>query len=186
MSVLVFAVRVKSLEDKLSDQASEICPLGRIYYPHWLAEMRISFRFPLIGERTRTGFAVVDGVNGMVQVMGDNVSLEKHPSMREHSSRCVPFVVNRRSIDESRLRRAVLAYTSRSLRNWTNISVDVVRYSVLFKEMRVYRVHFPADVQRTLVLDTLTGEYGVISRRVARLLGDMDMDGCGRQFTLPR
>jgi|GEM_PF-4593474 len=172
MSVLVFPVRFECIEGKLGEHADEISCAGRLYYPHWLARLRVSFRFPLVGERSRVSLAVVDGVTGAVQLLAEDIPFDEFSSMREHSSQCVPFVVHRRAIDEERVRRTALAHMSRSFRNWTNISVDLVDCSPLFKEMRVYRVQFSGQAQRTFALDTLTGEYGVLSAEASGLLTD--------------
>jgi hypothetical protein len=165
--VLQLTPRVLVLPQAVQVEARDIEPSGTILYPYWLMDVRVNVKAPLLPRASRAWRVAIDGINGQPLILAPGQAVDERPARDESGppgSRVVsvtPFVVARGDLDHGRLYKTLLPHVARRLRSWMNVSLEFGDARPVYKELRLFDVHFHAGTHATLALDTVTGEYGV-------------------------
>ena len=159
MAVHCFPINHRQLPSAALSGAEGADRAGTLLYPHWLLEVGMRLKPPLIREMQRRHHVVVDGITGSIQILGEDI--EPLGEVPTEGAVWVPFGIPLKRIDRVRIRQYSLAYVSRRMRNWAHIRLNEESVSVLVKAIEVYEVSF-ASTTCFVALDTFTGSYGLL------------------------
>ena len=159
MTVHCFPINQRQLPSAALSGAEVADRIGTLLYPHWLLEVGMRLKPPLIRELRRRHHVVVDGITGTIQILSEPI--DTFVDVPTGNVAWVPFGIPLKSIDRARIRQNSLAHVSRRMRNWAHIRLNDESVSVLVKAIDVYEVSF-AGTTCSIALDTFSGSYGLL------------------------
>jgi hypothetical protein len=151
----------------VESEARQIVHAGAVLYPYWLVDVRVNVKAPLLPRATRQWRVAIDGINGQPLILAPGQAVSEralHDESDPPGSRVVsvtPFEVTYGDLDHGRLYKTLLPHIARRLRSWMNVSLEFGGAQPVYKELRLFDVHFQSGTRAVLALDTVTGEYGV-------------------------
>ncbi len=164
---MLLAPRVLALPQVVQSEARDIAPAGTLLYPYWLVDVRVNVKAPLLPGATRRWRVAIDGINGQPLMLAPEQAISEHAPLDaggppgSQAVSVTPFEVAYGDLDHGRLYKTLLPHIARRLRSWMNVSLEFGDAQPVYKELRLFDVHFNSGTRVVLALDTVTGEYGV-------------------------
>lgn len=135
-----------------------------LYYPYWLVPVAMSVKLPFLPPREKLAEVAVDAFRGSASLAPRGG--RERVGLPPNNLRCGVIPSFRETVDEGVVLRVAHSLLPSKLRMWGVNASEIGEARLVFKELRVFEVELKDEVMATLTLDTLSGEYGVVEKKL--------------------